>query len=884
MKPTTGRIQDSPLLPAIIIREADGGFEGIAAYSLKSILKRDLLKDQPAADNKGKFELTFAEPAYLQKCREEFLHAVSAWPETVTNEIQILSLPNLASRMQGKLWITLVIRVWGAVEQSIKAEVYRRFLEIGPLLNAFFPEAEFESVTELKELNFRVFPFKPLHSLTVTRRRESILSAAPLKRFSMGFGPVTETSSNSDANVYCFPWRSSMDDWSHLLQVLTGQLDPIQIIIRVQSADNCDTERASMEETIQFCQDYFSSDRSPKSILADYTKKIQNCLLQQLADISSAAIYTGVYILSERQIDPSLGNVLGKSITRIDGVSGADIFMAGGFKSQSIPVSEALGSNWRKHAEILSIAEAACAFRLPGPPANDLSFLPVRRHRSVPAILPFRYHPQKADLKLFINDHQGMQQPILMGTEDRMRHTFIVGQTGTGKSTLMESMILQDILAGKGIAVLDPHGDMVDNILGKIPNSRMDDVIVLDLLEKDRPLGLNLIEWQEIEDRDIIIDDLYQNLDRIYDFRLNAGPIFEKYFRGILRLLMGDKPRPGFIPTLLDFIHCFESEDFREWLCKTIDDPSMDNFIKEIERVKGDASMDNISPYITSKFSRFTNDTRLKRIIGQSHSSLNFGSIMNDGKVLLMKLGRGRFGPTISALIANQIVSRFKMAAMKRGDIPASKRREFYLYVDECQTLPPENFMELLSEARKYRMGIILATQYTAQLTEGTGGVNSLLSAIIGNVGSMLIFRLGQIDAELMEQVLKPILSKHDITGLPNFQGYARIQLSNETLLPFSFRTLKDDDSYNSGKARRILKQSSLKYGMDCKDIDQQIYDRLHNYEEKDIDQQYNSGEVKIILKRSSAKSGMDCEDIDQHIYDEDEDDEDDNYNADAEI
>ena len=823
MKPNT--------LPAVTIRKMDGGFEGIAAFSLKSILKRDLLKDQPATDKKGRLELTVAEPAYLQKLREEFLHAISTWPETVTSEIQILSLPNLASRLQGRLWITLVIRIWSATEQSIKADVYRRFLETGPLLSAFFPEAEFEPVTEPEELNFRVFPCKPEHAMMVKRRRESILSADPLKRFSMGFGPIMEIASNSGANVYCFPWWPSMDDWSQLLQVLTGQLDPIQIIIRVKRADHCNSEKDRLEEAIQFCQDYFSTDRSPKSIMAEYTRKIQDFLMQQLGEISSAAFNTGVYILSERQIDTSLGNVLGKSITRIFGILGDDAPLVGGFTCQSIPVSKAIGSSWLENAEILSIGEAACAFRLPGPPANDLSFLPVRRHRSVPAILPLQYHPKKADIALFINDHQGIAQPIQMSTEDRMRHMFIVGQTGTGKSTLMESLILQDIESGKGIAVVDPHGDMVDNVLGKIPEKRMEDVIVLDLLEKDRPLGLNLIEWQEIEDRDIIIDDLYQNLDRIYDMRTTGGPIFEKYFRGMMRLLMGDKPRPGFVPTLLDFINSFESEDFRNWLGKTIEDPSLKKFINEIERVTGEGSLNNISTYITSKFSRFTDDTRLKRIIGQSQSSLDFESIMREGKILLMKLGRGRFGPTISALIANQIVSRFKLAAMKRGDMPSEKRREFYLYVDECQTLPPQNFMELLSEARKYRMGIVLATQYTAQLTEGTSGANSLLSAIIGNVGSMLIFRLGQLDAELMEQVLKPILSRQDITGLPNFQGYARIQLCNETLLPFSYRTLKDGVIYDPRKAKRILEQSSARYGMDCKDIDKQIFDRLHNYE-----------------------------------------------------
>jgi len=229
-------------LPAIKLREMDGGFEGIAAFSLKSILKRDLLKDQPAADKKGRFDLMVAEPAYLQKCREEFLHAVSTWPQNVTSEMQILSLPNLASRMQGRLWITIVIKILSIAELSIKAEVYRRFLETGPLLSAFFPEAEFEPVTEPEELNFRVFPCKPIHALMVTRRRESILLANPLKRFSMGFGLITEISSNLDANAYCFPWRASMDDWSHLLQVLTGQLDPIQIIIRIQRADHCDTK------------------------------------------------------------------------------------------------------------------------------------------------------------------------------------------------------------------------------------------------------------------------------------------------------------------------------------------------------------------------------------------------------------------------------------------------------------------------------------------------------------------------------------------------------------------------------------------------------------------------------------------------------------------
>ncbi len=618
-------------------------------------------------------------------------------------------------------------------------------------------------------------------------------------------------------------------DWSHLLNMLNGQMEPVQIVIRLSCTELEEHEKFVLEEAFRFC-DSLLAENDKKSDIFLHVPKIQNLLLQQLQELQKAAFRVGVFMLSENPISETLANILGKSITQTSGNLSHNEMFVGGFVCRAIHPDQVIDTRWFSHSDLLTIQEAACAFRLPGPPSADLTILSVRRHRSVPAILPVSY-PATGDITLFVNEHQGMTQSIQMNTEDRMRHMFIVGQTGTGKSTLMESLILLYIVSGKGMAVIDPHGDMVDSILGKIPASRVDDVIVFDLLKKNRPLGFNRIEWKNIDDRDIIIDDLYQNLDRLYDFKTTGGPMFEKYFRGMLGLLMGDKPRPGFIPTLLDFVHCFESEDFRKWLKNDITDAHLKTMLKEIENAGGEASMNNVSPYITSKFSRFTSDSRLKRIVGQSRSSLNFESIMNDGRILLVKLGRGRFGSTISALIANQIVSRFKLAAMKRGDIPVSQRKEFYLYVDECQTLPPENFMELLSEARKYRMGLVLATQYTAQLAGGLGGGNNLLSAIIGNVGSMIIFRLGQHDAELMDQALKPVLNQQDITGLPNFQGYASMQLFGEMTRPFSFQTRKNTMGYDPHIADAILKNNRSRYGMAVEKIDRQIYDRLNTYE-----------------------------------------------------
>jgi DNA helicase HerA-like ATPase len=221
----------------------------------------------------------------------------------------------------------------------------------------------------------------------------------------------------------------------------------------------------------------------------------------------------------------------------------------------------------------------------------------------------------------------------------------------------------------------------------------------------------------------------------------------------------------------------------------SIKDPQISDFVKELEQTGGEASIENLSPYITSKLSRFTHDITLRRIVGQEKTSFDFNEIMNKGKILLVKLGKGRFGATVSALLANQIVTRFKLAAMKRGDMPHKDRRDFFLYVDECHNLPSENFMELLSEARKFRMGLVLATQYTAQLGSASQKENNFLSAILGNVGTILIFRLGQEDAVKLSPALHPSFSSLDIVGLPNWQGYARLQMSNEPTPPFSFRT-----------------------------------------------------------------------------------------------
>jgi len=335
-----------------------------------------------------------------------------------------------------------------------------------------------------------------------------------------------------------------------------------------------------------------------------------------------------------------------------------------------------------------SLMETACAFRLPSPPSRDIPGLPTRRFRTNLATLPANVRKDPGTIRLFSNEHQGMTQPVFIDAEDRMRHCFIMGQTGTGKSTLMETMIVQDITAGRGVAVIDPHGDMIEDILLKIPAERAEDVILFDLLDRERPLGFNIIQWSTIEERDLIIDELYRTLDHIYDMKLTGGPMFEQHFRNFMKLLMGDSARPGFTPTVLEFVRCYTDSTFRQWLLDSIEDLQVKDFVAEAENVTGECKLSNIAPYVTSKFSRFVNDTTLKRIAGQEESSIDFDRIMNQGKILLVKLGKGRFGSEVCALLANMLVARFKFAAMKRGEMPQESRRDFFLYVDEAHNSP----------------------------------------------------------------------------------------------------------------------------------------------------------------------------------------------------
>jgi hypothetical protein len=822
--------------PTVSIFRHGSGFEAVAGIRLKSILMGELLfspgdfrKEQNTLPNP-------LDPRLLQSAREALLRAIAGWEPSVTLELHLTALPNIMHKTMGRFLVTLFIRCFAAIQEKAKEDLYRRFLCLIPLLGSHLAEAEFEPVCDFEEFSMRWTPFASGHAVALLRRCEALSLSTPLKRVSVGFVPGTETGgADSEVVQHVFPWTPSHDDWSRLVDTLLGQLDPLRIIVRLRPGADTSTVALRCEETISSCELFLAGVRDYQVTLSRQAGLLRDLTLSRLAGLKNHCFNIGVFLLAACPVDQSLISVVGQAVT--GGVSSADsgFPFQGGFSFAQVGADDAGKLDFFAESEPYTPAEAACAFRLPSPPLTDHPGLPVRRSRTALAFLSPESSEVSGKITLAVNEHRGLVHPVCIGTEDRMRHTFIIGQTGTGKSTLMESMILQDIRAGRGVAVIDPHGEMIESILGGIPEERANDVILCDLLDRERPIGFNLLAWTEIEERDLIIDELYLTIDQIYNMRATGGPMFESNFRGMLKLLMGDRPRPDFVPTLLEFTLCYQNKKFRHWLRRSVEDTQTHDFLNELEDTGGEGSINNLSPYVTSKLSRFINDTTLQQIIGQEQSAFNFDEIMNSGKIFLANLGKGRFGSVVSALLANQLVTRFKLAAMKRGEMSREQRRDFFLYVDEAHNLPAENFMELLSEARKYRMGLVLATQYAAQLGEtGNGKKNDLLAAILGNVGTIMVLRLGLEDAVRLAPVLQPCFSSLDISSLPNWQGYARMQTGHDSIPPFSFRTCRDDIPFNRELAEKIRTLSRLKYGRDTRLVGNEIMLRRTAWQQTD--------------------------------------------------
>ena len=430
-------------------------------------------------------------------------------------------------------------------------------------------------------------------------------------------------------------------------------------------------------------------------------------------------------------------------------------------------------------------------------------------------------------LLLGINNYRGQETEIRMAKEDRLRHLYVVGQTGTGKTTILKNMIIQDIKNGEGCCFIDPHGSDVQYILGNIPKERIDDVIYFDPAYTARPMGLNLLEYDPKypEQKTFVINELINIFNKLFDMKTVGGPMFEQYFKNSAFLAMDD---PNEQATLLDITRVLTNEEYRNGLLEKCRNPIVKEFWKSALNVKGEQALSEFVPYISSKFDNFISNDIMRPVVLQKKSVFNFREIMDNKKILLVNLSKGRLGEINANLIGLLLVGKIQMAAMSRADVPHGQvMNDFYLYIDEFQNVTTDSIASILSEARKYHLSLTVAHQYISQLEEG------IKNAVFGNVGSMVVYRVSPEDATVLEPRLKPTFSASDILKLENFNSYVNMLIGGVPTKPFnmtSHYSLADSfGTKNSPEMAEKIKQLSyLKYGRPLEEVEEEIMERFH--------------------------------------------------------
>lgn len=438
--------------------------------------------------------------------------------------------------------------------------------------------------------------------------------------------------------------------------------------------------------------------------------------------------------------------------------------------------------------------------------------------------------PPPAGLKeegtlLGINAFQGVEKKIYITSEDRLRHFYAIGQTGTGKSTLLKNMIVEDIKKGEGACFIDPHGTDVLEVLSKIPKERINDVIYFDPASTSRPMALNMLEYDSRfpEQKTFVVNELFNIFQKLYGaVPESMGPMFEQYFRNATMLVIED-PETG--STLLDVSRVMSNKDYRDLKISRCKNPIVVQFWREVaEKAGGEAALANIVPYITSKFDIFLANDIMRPIIAQEKSSFNFREIMDRKKILLVNLSKGRLGDINANLIGLILVGKILMAALSRVDALGENLPPFYLYIDEFHNITTDSIATILSEARKYKLSLTIAHQFIAQLEE------DIRDAVFGNVGSICAFRVGHDDAEYLEKQFAPTFSAQDLAGIDNFNAYIKMLVHGRPAEPFDIRLMPREQG-DPSQIESIKQLSALTYGRDRDDVEENIMKKYRQVE-----------------------------------------------------
>lgn len=463
---------------------------------------------------------------------------------------------------------------------------------------------------------------------------------------------------------------------------------------------------------------------------------------------------------------------------------------------------------------VLNSEEVASLFHFPSPwtEAPNIRWL-LAKKAAPPVNMPHE------GLTLGKSTYRGVEMMVKIKREDRRRHVYIIGKSGVGKSVLIANMVKQDIANGEGVAVVDPHGDLIEEILTGVPKERLDDVIVFDPSDTERPIGLNMLEAKDESQKDFAVQEMIAIFYKLFPPEM-IGPMFEHNMRNVMLTLMSDLQNPG---TIAEIPRMFSDNDFQKsWVAK-VKDPVVRAFWEKEMAKTSDFHKSEMLGYLISKVGRFVENEMMRNIIGQSRSGFDFREIMDKKKILLVNLAKGRTGEVNSELLGLIIVSKLQMAAMSRAELPEAERHDFYLYIDEFQNFITDSIATILSEARKYRLCLTVAHQYVGQLVKNND--TKIRDAVFGNAGTMVSFRIGVDDVETIAKEFAPTVNEYDLLNVEKYTAYIKLLIDNAASKAFNMQTLAPQKG-DAELAQALKQLARLKYGRDKTIVEAEISER----------------------------------------------------------
>jgi len=779
--------------------------------------------------------------------------------------IRYIVLPGRASFLAGRVEIVLLGKIQGAESDEARTLAAELCQQVLALVGGAMPDHVWKVVTD--EATFKKFwepfPWKQASVAEIRRREDTIQLETVHLRPSLGRGRTPPEYDSRDAVYLVHPFLPRYTTMVRLLRTMLLQDIPVVLQTAISPVWLTEEEERLLEKETAKVEQYLQRSEAlgrealpgSHAILEARAKAILKALLQQLLSLQDAPYLLNVMMAGPQPFPRMLAEAAGVEITSYVGspsFSASHEFAgleAGGYDvvfpnsgEERIARSNISLLEFQPWGSCLAPAglerirwlvdahEAAGAFRFPIATSEGLIGIEVHgtRLRPLPGGIVSRDQSKNSDerLRLGENYYLGFSNSVFMSESDRQHHVYIVGQTGTGKTTLLKTMISADMAAGRGLAVIDPHGDLFNELLGRIPESRMDDVVIVDPTDVDFPVGLNMLQSAG-EERHYIVREMRAIMERLLEDEYGpravgeyAGPAFYQHMQMNMLLVMSNPDDPG---TLLDFYEIFQRKDYwKRWVPLKWDEPRLKRWVEVnlpgIDYTRRSSSEMSWGEYLSSKFEDFVFDPKLRLIFGQKHSTIDLSRIMNERKILLVNLAKGELAEANSRFLGMIIMAKILAAAMSRVNLPPEQRQIFYLYVDEFQSLATQNFIIMLSEARKFGLGLILANQFVSQIRD-----ERIIQSIFGNVGTLISFRVGHADAKLLEPHFSPSFDQFDLTNLPNWHACMKTTVEGQVVLPFTLHTIVPEEPPNPEIARRVREKSRSVYGRARTEVEKEI-------------------------------------------------------------